>query len=110
MAIRKGTISVADRMEIVEDANTGERSVKYNIIKEFSGKWRTKEMFAWFERSPYKRLIVVQPEGKYKNFCSFRGSFSYELYNRYLPENYFSLVTSPLEKLLYLEKFGGKAK
>lgn len=105
MGINNVAFGVADRIEMVEDVATGKRTYKYNIIKEFSGNRKIKDMFAWFEKSPYKRLVIVQPEGHYSSFSSFRGAFSFELWDRVPPETYFTV--SARNKQLYLEKLGG---
>lgn len=104
MGINNVAYGVADRIEMVEDVATGERTYKYNVIKEFSGNHKIKDMFRWFEKSPYKKLVIVPPENHYSSFISFRGAFAFELCHRTPPDTYFTV--SQKNKQLYLEKLG----
>lgn len=104
MGRKRIAFGVADRFEMVEDVATGERTYKYNIIKEFAGYRKIKDMFKWFEHSSYKKLVIVPLEGQYSNFASFRGAFAFELHDRVPPGSYFTV--SSKNKQLYLEKLG----
>lgn len=97
-------LGLADKVDIAEDLNTGERSVKYNVIKEFSGGCKVRDIYRWFDLSPYKRLAVVAPEGVYKDAQSLRGTFSFELWKGTATYNYMTAYAK--YGIVYIEKLG----
>lgn len=97
-------IGLADRMEIVEDFCTGERTVNYHMVKEFDSKCKVRDLYRWFDLSPYKRLAVIAPEGAYKNPSSLRGTLSFELWKGTATYNYMYAYTK--YGIVYIEKLG----
>lgn len=95
-------LGVADRVDIAEDLNTGERKIKYHVIKEFSGKSKVRDIYRWFDLSSYKRLAVVAPEGVYKDAQSLRGTFSFEMWRG--TATYNEITAYVKFGIVYLEK------
>lgn len=97
-------LGLADKVDIAEDLNTGERKVTYNVIMEFSGNSKVRDMYQWFDTSPYKRLAVVAPEGVYKDVSSLRGTLSFELWKGTASFNY--MIANVKYGIVYVEKLG----
>lgn len=84
---------------IFVDVNANEESVVQTVVYEASGYGKIGKCFSWFEKSPYKRILVVATEDEYPTPSQLARAF----YNKVVSRDTQVFTTMKYNKV-YLEK------